>query len=101
MAQKIDRSRIQLIVCRYESQIALEPQEIAEQLGIPLLATIPERRKVLLQAVNKGELLAANLRSEPYVKAVQQLTRELLRGAATAPVASQSWWGRIFHRSKG
>lgn len=101
VAQKIDRSRIQLIVCRYESQIALEPQEIAEQLGIPLLATIPERRKVLLQAVNKGELLAPNLRSEPYVKAVQQLTRELLRGAATAPVASQSWWGRIFHRSKG
>lgn len=100
-AHKIERSNIQLIVNRYESQIALEPKEIAEQLGVPLLATIPERRKALLQAVNKGHLLSSQQHREPYVKAVLKLTRELQLVAPTALTSQPSWWARLFHRMKG
>lgn len=75
---QIERERLQLIVCRYDKQLELDASQIARQLGLPLLATIPERRRELALAVNQGRLLSPQLRRDPYVQAVQKLTAHLL-----------------------
>jgi pilus assembly protein CpaE len=76
--QKIERDRLQLIVSRHDSQLELDAQQIAKQLQLPLLATIPERRRELAQAVNQGQLLPSRLQREPYVQAVDKLTNMLI-----------------------
>ena len=75
---EVDRQRVQLIVCRHDKQLELEPAQIAKQLNLPLLGVIPERRKELVQAVNRGQLLPPQQRREPYVQAVSQLAEHLV-----------------------
>jgi len=75
---QIERERLQLIVCRHDSRLELDAQQIAHQLGLPLLAVIPERRRELAQAVNQGQLLSPQQRREPYVQAVEKLATHLL-----------------------
>ncbi|WP_021027218.1 hypothetical protein, partial [Comamonas sp. B-9] len=82
--------RIELIVNRHDSRLELAASHMAAQLQLPLLGSIPERRRPLMQEVNRGLLLQAQRRSEPYVKAVGQLADQLL--AAHHPQ-------RVGHRS--
>ncbi|WP_312529808.1 pilus assembly protein CpaE [Comamonas sp.] len=70
--------RIELIVNRHDSRLELAAAHMAAQLQLPLLASIPERRRPLMQEVNRGQLLQAQRRSEPYVKAVGRLAGKLL-----------------------
>ncbi|GAB2803794.1 fimbrial protein [Comamonas piscis] len=74
----IASERIELIVNRHDSRLELAAAHMAAQLQLPLLASIPERRRPLMQEVNRGQLLQAQRRSEPYVKAVGQLAEQLL-----------------------
>lgn len=74
----VERERLQLIVCRHDKQLELDASQIARQLGLPLLATIPERRRELALAVNQGRLLSPQQRRDPYVQAVEKLTAILL-----------------------
>lgn len=88
---QIERERLQLIVSRHDEDLALSAQQIAEQLQLPLLATIADRRKALSQAVNQGQLLAPAQRREPYVQAVGKLAQMLLdQHHGTATPASSS-----------
>ena len=80
-----------MIVNRHDEDLALSAQQIAEQLQLPLLATIADRRKALSQAVNQGQLLSPTQRREPYVQAVGKLTQMLMdqhHGAATPASSS-------------
>lgn len=98
LEQKIDRSKIQLIVSRYDKRLELDAQQVARQLQLPLLAVIPERRLVLTQAVNQGQLLAPERHRDPYVQAVAQLADQLLRThhpELAAPAAKRSLLGRL------
>ncbi len=107
--QKIERERMQLIVSRHDSQLELDAQQIARQLHLPLLATIPERRRELAQAVNQGQLLPSRLQREPYVQAVDKLATLLMAtlhhnhvpstgtGTAAAPARGLQ---RFFHRTR-
>lgn len=100
IAQKADRSRMQLIVNRYDHRLSLDAEQISRQLQLPLLAVIPERRATLAQSVNQGRLLPARQRSEPYVQAIGCLVEALLashrvRPASTAPAGGL---GRIVQR---
>ena len=102
--QKIDRERMQLIVSRHDRQLELDAEQIARQLQLPLLATIPERRRELAQAVNQGQLLPSRLQREPYVQAVDKLATLLMttlhqNHAATAPAPARGL-NRFFHRSR-
>lgn len=72
-ALQLDRSRLRLIVGRFDRKLELEPQHIAEQLQLPLLATVPERRQALLQKINQGALLSVQQRREPYVQSLSRL----------------------------
>ncbi|SHE66256.1 pilus assembly protein CpaE [Lampropedia hyalina DSM 16112] len=76
--QKVDRSRIHLIITQHDSRLELDAQHIAQQLQLPLIAIIAERRLQLMQAVNQGQLLPPKARSEPYVQAVEKLTTTLM-----------------------
>ena len=88
---QIERERLQLIVSRHDEDLALSAQQIAEQLQLPLRATIAARRKALSQAVNQGQLLAPAQRREPYVQAVGKLAQMLLdQHHGTATPASSS-----------
>lgn len=85
--QQVSRSVMELIVCRHDRNLELSAQHIADQLQLPLLMTIPERRFELLQAVNQGQLLSPTARREPYGQAIQKLVDILLdnEGQRIAP----------------
>ncbi|THT99981.1 pilus assembly protein CpaE [Lampropedia puyangensis] len=85
-AQKVDRSNIQLIVNRHDARLELSAEQIAAQLHLPLLATIADRRMVLAQAVNQGQMLDGTLHREPYVQAIDKLTDQLTSQHQLAPV---------------
>ena len=74
---QIERQRLQLIVSRHDKDLALSATQISEQLQLPLLATIPDRRTALAQAVNQGQLLPPVQRREPYVQALNKLSQQL------------------------
>jgi len=102
--QKVDRERVQLIVSRHDSQLELEAPQIARQLQLPLLATIPERRRELVQAVNQGQLLPSRLQREPYVQAVDKLATLLITTHHQAHAGDQAaparGLNRFFHRTR-
>jgi pilus assembly protein CpaE len=102
--QKIERERLHLIVSRHDSQLELEAQQIARQLQLPLLATIPERRRELTQAVNQGQLLPSRLQREPYVQAVDKLATLLITSHHQAHAGDQTaaarGLNRFFHRTR-
>ena len=99
LEQHVPRSAMELIVCRHDRQLELSAQHIAEQLQLPLLMTVPERRETVLQAVNQGLLLSPQTRREPYVQAVHKLANLLLQGheafSAVKPGLLSSWIERI------
>lgn len=99
--QKIDRELVQLIVCRHDRNLELSAQHIAEQLKLPLLATVPERRVELLQAINQGQLLSAKQRREPYVQAVLKLTDQLLSEVNVPTSHAPSAVGWLLQKIKG
>lgn len=100
-AKKVDRSRMGLIISRYDRDLELSAQQIAEQLQLPLLATVPERRLELLQAINQGRLLQPGQRREPYVQAVQKLVQILREGQTADKAAAPRAFGRWLQRIKG
>jgi len=75
---QIGRERLRLIVNRHDKRLALDAQQIASRLQLPLLATLPERRRELADAVNHGKLLTPAQKSEPYVQAIHGLVTLLL-----------------------
>lgn len=99
---QIERTRLHLIVSRHDEDLALSSAQIAEQLQLPLLATIPDRRTPLTQAVNQGQLLPSLQRREPYVQAINKLSHMLLRQyhseLAPGPTASPRGFARFLPR---
>lgn len=101
----IAQERIALIVNRHDSRLELAAAHIAAQLQLPLLAPIPERRRPLMQEVNRGQLLQWQRNSEPYVKAVCQLAQLLLNQhhpqQAAGPRASAGPLQHLLQRLRG
>ncbi len=99
---KIERSRMQLIVSRHDEELGLSAAQIATQLQLPLLTTIPDRRRPLTQAVNQGLLLPSLQRREPYVQALNKLCQLLLTQhhseLALSPTSTPRGFARFFPR---
>lgn len=76
---QIERERLRLIVNRHDSHLALDAEQVARQLQLPLLATLPERRRELADAVNHGKLLSPRQKGDPYVQALDKLIALLLK----------------------
>lgn len=99
--QQVPRSGMELIVCRHDRNLELSAQHIADQLQIPLLMTIPERRMELLQVVNQGQLLSPQTRREPYVQAVHKLVDLLLHQEGLTSTSKPGVMSSLLQRMRG
>ena len=99
--QQVQRSAMGLIVSRYDRNLELSAQHIADQLQLPLVMVVPERRVELLQAVNQGMLMSPQARRDPYVQAVHKLVRLLLQDQQVAARPKQSAISKLLQRMRG
>ena len=92
----VDTSNVQLVVNKFDADLGLAAAQIAQRLEIPLLASLPERRIALGQAVNQGHLLVDVAPRDAYVRALEPLV-ERLGGAqhSAAPARGKSALGAL------
>ncbi|KVU41280.1 fimbrial protein [Burkholderia ubonensis] len=83
----VDSGKMRLVVNQYDPALSLTPTQIADRLGVALLATLPARRVPIGQAANQGRLIVDTAERDPYVRALEPLA-ERLAGAAAAPRAA-------------
>lgn len=96
-AQQVPSSRMALIVSKYDAAIDLGAVQIAEQLQLPLLCKVPERRIHLLQAVNQGQLIAREMWRDPYAQAIQNLVKQVLV-TDVAPVSKPHYFSHLLQK---
>lgn len=77
-----------LVVDQYRRRLGLEPQNLAELLDLPLLATLSSEGVTRIQAMNSGESMFAVAPKDPYCDAVRRLAQTLATGE-TAPVVAK------------
>jgi pilus assembly protein CpaE len=75
--------KMHLIVNKFDATLHFGAEQIAERLGLPLLAVLPSRTQALGRAVNQGQLLADIAERDPYVRALDALLVRLGGGKAT------------------
>ncbi|MCD9087414.1 fimbrial protein [Stenotrophomonas sp. SY1] len=80
-------ARLKLIVNHYDANGGLADTQIAQRFQLPLLATIPDRSRVLRSNAGLGRLLTEAAPRDPYLKALAPLQHLLDRrqGATAAP----------------
>jgi len=74
---KVDRAKLRLVVNRYDPRYGMHAGQIAERFDLKLLGTLPDRSLSLHKYTNLGKLLFKESPSDPYVKALEVLAREL------------------------
>lgn len=88
----IDRSRLHLLVNRYDERYGMTAEQIAARFETPLLATLPDRTLALMSSTNQGRLLHEVSERDPYVKALRVLLDTL--GAAAGSSHDKNWLSR-------
>lgn len=91
-ARDVDRSRLRLVVNRYDERYGMTCDQIAERFGVEFLASLPDRVLALMSSTNQGRLLHEVSDRDPYVKAVQNLADSLC--TRQEKVASNRWLAR-------
>lgn len=93
-ARNLQTGPSRLIVNRYDAEAGLPANQIASRFGIPLLATLPDRSRALLDASSRGVLLNEAHPRDPWLRALQPLLLQLDRNPIVeAPPAG--WWPRL------
>jgi pilus assembly protein CpaE len=82
--QSVELGKLRLVVNKYVPDLGLNAAQIAQRLELELLATLPERRVALGQAMNQGHLLADGTARDPYVRALDALVTRLAGAPAPA-----------------
>ncbi len=77
--------RLQLIVNRYDPNGGLADVQIAQRFQLPLLATLPDRARVLRSNAGLGRLLTDAAPRDPYVRALLPLLQRVDRRRPTPP----------------
>ncbi|MDB5786030.1 MAG: fimbrial protein [Caballeronia mineralivorans] len=77
--------KLHLVVNKFDPTLQFGAEQIAERLGLPLLAVLPARAQALGRAVNQGRLLADIAERDAYVRALDPLVARL--GGQKAAVA--------------
>lgn len=86
-----------LVVNRYEKNVDLSAEDVAQQLGLRLGHVLPSRSTALLNASSAGRLIADSARHDPYVQAVVALARSLLpwvEGVAHQGAGKENGWAQ-------
>ncbi|CAN7381944.1 fimbrial protein [Caballeronia sp. LjRoot31] len=69
--------KLHLVVNKFDAALQFGAEQIAERLGLPLLAVLPARAQALGRAVNQGRLLADIAERDAYVRALDPLIARL------------------------
>lgn len=96
--QSEHRSKIKLIINKYDPQAGLLAQTIAEQFNLELLCTLPDQRQTLLQLSSQGKLMTAEQHRNPYYKALLQLCRLELLDDAPSVEHTSPWFKRLLNK---
>ena len=91
--REIDRQDIHLLVSRFDPDLGVDAGEIARRIGVASVDTLPDRRAALLQAANRGAVLADHAPADPYVRAVGALMERL--GYHAGPTTERGLLARI------
>lgn len=75
--REIDRQDLHLLVSRFDPELGVDAEQIAERIGLASAGTLPDRRAALLQAANRGVVLADDAPADPYVRAMGALMERL------------------------
>lgn len=81
----VDRSGVGLIVNGFDARIGVDAEQVAQRLECKLSGVLPERREVLLSAMNSGVLLADSYTDDPYIRALAQIAGRLGYGTSATP----------------
>lgn len=97
--RKLETGPSRLLVNRYDAEAGMPAAEIASRFNIPLLATLPDRSRSLLDASSRGALLSAVHPRDPWLRALQPLLVQL---DCNPPVdiAPSGWWPRLKARMR-
>lgn len=86
-----------LVVDHYRRRLGLEPQNLSELFGLPLLATLSSEGVSRIQSMNSGESMFDLAPKDPYCEAVCALAQTLATGESTLVAArSDSLLNRLF-----
>lgn len=88
--------RTGLVVDNYRRRLGLEPQNLAELLDLPLLATLSTEGFARMQAMNSGEPLFTVAPKDPYCGDVRRLTSALMAGQSRVEEAPKSLLEKMF-----
>ena len=83
--REIERPDLHLVVSRFEADLGVDAAQIAERVGVTSVDTLPDRRAALIQAANRGVVLADATPADPYVRAVGALMERLGYRAGHVP----------------
>lgn len=75
--REIERADLHLLVSRFDAELNVDTAQIAERIGVASVGTLPDRRAALVQAANRGAVLADDVPADPYVRAVGALMERL------------------------
>ncbi len=81
-------ARLKLIVNRFDPNGGLSDQQIAQRFQLPLLATLPDRARVLRSNAGLGHLLTETAPRDPYLRALAPLLLALDGKQASAVSSS-------------
>ncbi|MFK2932332.1 AAA family ATPase [Dyella agri] len=88
--------RLSLVINRYDREGGMEPEQVARRFGLPLLAVLPERSRVLRASANQGLLLQQIAPRDSYLRAMRPLLERLQPAtAATAQAPRPRWLARL------
>ncbi|MES1928529.1 pilus assembly protein CpaE [Salinisphaera dokdonensis CL-ES53] len=90
---------LKLVVVNYRSDIGMEPERLAELLGVPLAATLGGRPEVRIRAMNAGESMLEYAPSDGFTRGVTLLTEQILGIEAPLP-RKKFTLGRLFGRGE-
>ena len=91
--REAEREDMHLVVSRFDTDLGVDAEQIAERIGVASVGLLPDRRAALLQAANRGVVLADHAPADPYVRAVGALMERL--GYREGQVPERSVLARI------
>jgi pilus assembly protein CpaE len=78
------REKLRLVVNRFRKEVEITPAVIAENVGLPVSATVANDYPAVIRAINRGQMLSEDSPRSPVTKDVEQLVGVLGHGAAAA-----------------
>lgn len=86
----VDRSKLRLLVNKYDERYGMTAPQIAERFGLPLVGTLPDRMMPLVVCTNQGKLLHEVSDRDAYVRAMSTLVDSMV--AQPAPNQARGGW---------